>query len=103
MSAIGGPFSPRRSASRRVVLVDVALADLDDVAVRVGDPDRAPARDERVEVHRAGGHLRVGAHLSELGVDVVDLEREMAPARVLGAGSRGAGAGSGCVARNSSR
>ena len=37
-----------------MILVDVALADLDDVAVRIGDPDRAPAGDEGVEVHRAG-------------------------------------------------
>ena len=50
--------------------------------------------DERVEVHRAGRDPRVGAHVRELGVDVIDLEREMSPTRVLGAGAR-AGAASG--------
>ena len=69
--------------------IDEALADLDDVAVGVRDPGRPPARDEVVEAHGTGGDARVAAQLGELRVDVVDLEREVAPAGVVGARSGG--------------
>ena len=71
------------AARRRLLLVLVPLADLDDPPVGVGDPDRAPPGDEGVEVHRALRHLRLRAHLPELLLHAVERDRDVR-ARLLG-------------------
>src|SRR5215471_1809789 len=80
-SGCGRPRSKvgRRSTieRRRVLLVLVALAELNDVSFRVGDPGDAHSWDERAHVDGAERDLGVAAQLGELRVDVVDAEREM--------------------------
>src|SRR5262245_61463113 len=67
---------------RRVRLVLVALAELNDVSFRVGDPGDSHAWDEGPHVDGAERDGRLVAHLREFRVDVVDAEREMAVGRV---------------------
>src|SRR3954466_3121633 len=66
------------SEGRGVRFVDEPLADFDDVAVRVLHPNRPPAREEGVEIHRALTDHGVPPHRGEFSVDVVHLEREVA-------------------------
>src|SRR3954467_2669986 len=65
---------------RRGRLVLVALVELNDVSFRVGDPGDSHPFDEAAHVQRAERDLRVIPDLRELGVEVVDEEREMAHA-----------------------
>src|SRR5262245_29072125 len=67
---------------RRVLLVLVALAELNDVSFRVGDPGDSHSGDEGAHVDGAECHGCVVSHLGELGVDVVDAECEVAVGRV---------------------
>src|SRR5262245_50114728 len=69
---------------RRVRLVLVALAELNDVSFRVGDPGDSHAWDESPHVDGAERDGRLVAHFGELRVHVVDAEREMAVGRVRG-------------------
>src|SRR5215208_6427269 len=86
-SGCGRPRSKvgSRSATerRRVLLVLVALVELNDVSFRVGDPDDSHAFDQAAHVERAERDSRVVADLGELRVEVVDEERDVTPAGVL--------------------
>src|SRR5262245_12486091 len=77
-SGCGWPRSKVGSRStierRRGLLVLVALAELNDVSFRVGDPGDSHAWDEGVHTERAEGHRCLVAHLGELRVDVLDGE-----------------------------
>src|SRR4051794_23405471 len=53
---------------RRVLLVRVALVELNDVSFRVGDPDHAHALDECAHVDRAQADLRIVTDFCELRV-----------------------------------
>src|SRR6516164_2261877 len=83
-SGCGRPRSKvgRRSTieRRRVLLVLVALVELNGVSFRVGDPDDSHSFDERAHVERAERDLCVVADLGELRVEVVDEERQVADA-----------------------
>src|SRR5438105_15834493 len=79
-SGCGRPRSNVGSSSaterRRVLLVLVALVELNDVSFRVGDPGGTHALDEAAHVERAERDLRILAHLGQLRIEVVDEEGE---------------------------
>src|SRR4030095_1114241 len=65
---------------RRVCLVRKALGDLHEVAGRIAQPHGSPTRYKRIKTERSEHHVRIGTHGSELGVDVIHNEREIADA-----------------------
>src|SRR5690242_3200614 len=83
-SGCGRPRSNVGSRStierRRGLLVLVTLVELNDVSFRVGDPGDSHTGDEIAHVKRPKRDLRVVAHLRELRVEIVNEERDMAPA-----------------------
>src|SRR5688572_28604784 len=66
-----------------MLLILVTLADFYDVAVRVGNPDGAPSGNEGVETKRPQSHARILPHRSQRRVDVINNERDVAPAGVM--------------------
>ena len=75
---LGAGGGPGLGGQRRIVLV--ALADFDDAIVGIADPDGGPAGDERVEVERPEVDLEVGPERLGEGLDIRDLEGEVAKA-----------------------
>ena len=64
-------------------MIDIALADLDNIAVWIGYPDGTPSRNKGIKAQRAQSDLRIVAHLGQLGVDVVYLKSDVTPSRIL--------------------
>jgi hypothetical protein len=65
-----------------ILLINIALAYLDNIAVWIGYPDCAPSCYKSIKIQRAQGDPGVFAHLGQLGVDVVHLKSDVTPARI---------------------
>jgi hypothetical protein len=67
---------------RWVLLINITLAYLDNIAIWIGYPDRAPSWYKGIKVQRTQGDPGIFAHLGQLGVDVVHLKSDVTPARI---------------------